>query len=327
MADATSQLRTLARGLDVLEIVESSPGPISLSEVARALDEPAPMAFRVLQTLEARGYVRRRPEDKRYSHTGRSTGSGAVRRALDLLKAMSRFSFRGGTVEDLAECAGLEPASVEELLVPLVEAQVVEAGYGGRWRVAFGLMELVQPLLKGDDVTEMVRPLMEWLNEETEETVSLYRRSGDRQVVTAVIPSPKPIRYVLDVGTTYPLHLAAAGKAELAALPESERESFLRDPALEQLTGWKPDAEQLRRQIGEIQERGFAVSSGERVEGASAVATAIRDQSGAVRGVLSLMMPSFRTSEHELHRYGEILVREVAALRIPAGWEGHKEAR
>ncbi|GAA6129791.1 helix-turn-helix domain-containing protein [Halopseudomonas sabulinigri] len=74
MSEPTRQLRTLSRALDVLELIEASPVPISLSELAKAMDESTPIVFRILQTLEARGYIRRRAEDKRYSHTGRSTG-------------------------------------------------------------------------------------------------------------------------------------------------------------------------------------------------------------------------------------------------------------
>ncbi len=102
-------MRTLSRVLDVLELIEASPVPISLSELAKAMDESTPIVFRILQTLEARGYIRRRAEDKLYLHTGRSTGSGAVM----LLRSAAGFSFAGSSIEELANRAALEPAAVE----------------------------------------------------------------------------------------------------------------------------------------------------------------------------------------------------------------------
>lgn|GEM_PF-3939509 len=111
MSEPTPQLRTLSRALDVLELIEASPVPISLSELAKAMDESTPIVFRILQTLEARGYIRRRAEDKRYSHTWRSTGSGAVRRAVILLRSAAGFSVAASSIEELVDRAAIEPAA------------------------------------------------------------------------------------------------------------------------------------------------------------------------------------------------------------------------
>ena len=89
------QLQTLARALDVLELMERTPEPMSLTEIAEAMGEATAIVYRILHTLEARGYLYRRPQDKRYSYTGRSTGAGAVSRAVDLLQAASRAVPRG----------------------------------------------------------------------------------------------------------------------------------------------------------------------------------------------------------------------------------------
>lgn len=322
MTTPKGQLQTLSRALDVLEAIEASAQPVTLTEIARQLGEVAPVVLRVLQTLEARGYVRRRPEDKRYTHTGRSTGSGAIRRAMALLRSMSSLGFQGGSLEELARQTGFDEGSITELLDPLLEAGVIELDHsGGRWRISYGLMELVRPLLAGDSLMHIVRPLMERLQAETEETVSLFYRAGERQIVAAAIPSHQPVRYVLDVGTVFPLYRGAAGKAALAALTDSDVEAVLAQADQQHL----PDAEQLRREIETTRARGYAMSSGERVEGASAVATAIRDAAGIPRAVLGLMMPSFRISPDKLHALGSLLAREVGALHIPPLPNGHEQ--
>ena len=319
MAEAKSQLQTLDRALDVLEIVEASPEPVSLTEVARQLGEATPIIFRVLQTLEARGYVRRRAEDKRYIHTGRSTGTGSIRRAVSLLRGLSRFPARGAGLEELAGQAALDPASAREILGPLGESGLVEEDAAShRWRLSYALMEIVRPLLVSDDLLPLIRPMMERLNRETEETVSLFQRAGERQIVTALIPSPHPVRYVLNVGDSLPLYLGAAGKAALAALSDAQIEALLAAVDLKPLTGFQVDLDHLREEVREIRRLGYAVSTGERVEGASAVGATFVDGEGNPRATISLLIPSFRASGQRLRELGERLAGEVRALRIPA---------
>lgn len=320
MSTPKNQLRTLSKAFDVLELVEASPRPISLSELARELDEAGPVVFRILQTMEARGYVRRRDDDKRYTHTGRSTGSGAIRRAVHILRCLGQCAQDGCSVPRLADLAGLDEANVLEVLRPLEEAGVVEPGAeASQYRISYSLMEILRPLLAGDEVINLARPLMERLQAETGETISLFKQAGNRQVTVVVIPSRHPVRYVLDVGSSFPMHLGAAGKAMLAALPTADLTPLL-DPEVlhEQRTSYLADPIDLRRELEAIRQRGYALSSNERVEGASAVASAVVDTSGRPRGVLSLMLPSFRTSDDHLHALGVMLKREVDSLWIPA---------
>lgn len=61
---------TLDKGLTVLETVEKSPRPLTIQEVAAASRIQRLAVFRLLTTLEARGYVLR-GEDKRYRSTAR----------------------------------------------------------------------------------------------------------------------------------------------------------------------------------------------------------------------------------------------------------------
>ncbi|MCC5810464.1 MAG: IclR family transcriptional regulator [Ectothiorhodospiraceae bacterium] len=314
-----AQLKTLSRGLDVLELIEASPTPVSLTEIAHALDEAAPIIYRVLQTLEARGYVYRRPADKRYVHTGRSTGSGAITRAIDLLQAVSEVSHQGGDLPGLSRRSGLEEPLVEELLAPLAQKRLVECRpEDGRWRLSYSLLEIARPLLNGDGLESMMRPVMEAVHRKTGETVSLFRTSGSRQVVSAVIPSAQPVRYVMDVGSAYPLYLGAGGKAALAAMPEADVLRLLDESDLEPITDYRPDRDSLLDELRLIRERGYAVSTGERVEGASAVTVAVRDSSGVLRAVMGVMMPSFRAEAERLETLGAYLIQELARLHLPA---------
>ena len=65
MADYT--LRTLRKGFDVLEALEKGPTDLTLTELSNRLKESQTVVFRILKTLEQRGYIERDAVSKRYS--------------------------------------------------------------------------------------------------------------------------------------------------------------------------------------------------------------------------------------------------------------------
>jgi DNA-binding IclR family transcriptional regulator len=59
-------LRTLRKGLALLETLAEVGDDLTLTEIARRLDESPTVAFRILKTLVEADYVRQDPESKRY---------------------------------------------------------------------------------------------------------------------------------------------------------------------------------------------------------------------------------------------------------------------
>jgi len=322
MPKSSYKLNTLSRALDILEIIESSIDPLSLTEIAGVLKEATPIVYRVLWTLETRGYLHRRQNDKRYVHTGRTTGTGSIRRAISILRVLAETFPYGGSPDEIGERLGLSGEVVVELVGPLIDENIIEpTKTDKRWRLSYSLLEIVKPLIYNNQLIEAVRPLMESLRAKTGETVSLFHRSGSRQIITAVVPSLHPVRYVLNVGESFPLQVGAAGKAALSAMSDSELLSILEENELPQLTQYIPVKNSLEGELKIIRKRGYAISTGERVEGASSVATVIRDVAGEVRAVLGIMMPSFRTTPKGISSLGEMLVVELKAIRIPSLYE------
>lgn len=310
MSEPKSQLRTLAKGLEVLELVEAAAEPVSLTELARLADESKPVMFRVLQTLEDKGYVQRRESDKRYLAAGRQTTALIVPRTLAVMRGLGACGARGIALADLTQAVGLAEQTVLEVLEPLVEQGMVETFCLDvpRWRMTMQVLELAGPLLAETDLTSQLMPIMERLAEETGETLSLFRRTGDQHVLIAVQPSRQPVRYVLDVGQRFPLYLGAAGKAELAFVADSERERLLQQAESSDSTMNAAALRRLRQQLDKVVAQGYATSASERVEGATAAAAPIFSSTGSVCGVLSIMLPAFRADDALLHSFGSLLL-------------------
>lgn len=313
------QLRTLVKGLEVLELLQASPAPLSLTELAELTEDSKPAVFRVLHTLEERGYVSRRDSDKRYLAAAGATVKGTASRLITLLEAIGSFASSGGSLGELAIKTGLEQAAITELLEPLTERGLVEVGYSGseRWRISMKVLELLSPLLAESDLATQAAPIMERLADITGETLSLFHRDGNEHVLIAVRPSRQPIRYVLDIGQRFALHLGGAGKAELAFVPAPERDHLFQQLATGPEPLSAPAIERLEQDLQQVRQQGYALSVGERIEGATAVAAPIFAASGAVCGVMSVMMPSFRADETQLHHIGHMLIQALQEVFIP----------
>ena len=59
----------LEKGLDILEVLAQASQPLSLADLARALDRSSSELFRMLNCLEARNYVQRKDDSGNYSLT------------------------------------------------------------------------------------------------------------------------------------------------------------------------------------------------------------------------------------------------------------------
>lgn len=70
MTDTSSspdyRIAVLDRSIDLLEAMAHAGGPVGVTELSRAISSTKSATFRILATLEARGYVRRVPDSGKY---------------------------------------------------------------------------------------------------------------------------------------------------------------------------------------------------------------------------------------------------------------------
>ena len=310
MSEAKGQLQTLDRAFAALRAVAEAPRPLSIAEVAAAIGTGSTIAFRIVRSLEAHGFLER-TEQKRY----RAAASGGMTRTLGqgiaLLSAVARA---GARAEALAAETGLTGVQAAAALGELAGAGLVETTADGTWTISPGILAYARPVLRDDARLAAIRPVMRALVEAHGETVTWYRAGGDQQVVVEAIPSPHPLRYAIEPGTRFPFYVGAAGKAHLAALPEAEAEAYLDGTEFRPFTRHLPDRAALARDLAGIRARGYAISVAERVEGAASVAVAVPAPEQVVAGVLSVMAPLSRTDGAWFERVGADIVARTRGL-------------
>jgi IclR family KDG regulon transcriptional repressor len=234
----------------------------------------------------------------------------------------------GGTlgVRELARQSGIDRSAVSRLLgqlraMGMVSADSRQGGYAAGPR----LFRLSATMVARDSLNRAARPILEKLAGLFNETCYLAVREADHFTFRSKVDTTRPVRFVVDLGHTAPLHVGAAGRAILAGLGEEERLQTIEALAL------LPFTESTITNRGELlataqsdRLRGYSVSTGERAKGATAIAAPFFDAFGTCLGSVVVVQPAERFQETDPEVIGAAVVeagRELSARlgHVPAG--------
>ena len=233
----------LDRALTIIEYLNEQVQPLTMSDIARALEYPQNSVYRIMTTLLKRGYVERDAKTKRFVLS---------QKFLTICNSVS------------------------------VGRNLIEIAVGA----------------------------MRALRDVTKETVLFGSLIGAEGVVLEQMPGTHHFRFMVDRGTRFPLHTAPPGKAMLAAMPETERDSLIAQVSFERFTSQTiTSAPAFRKALQRVVEQGYGVDHGEELEGQNCIAAAIVDQYRYPVASVWITAPSQRLTEAMFESVG----RQVAA--------------
>ena len=227
---------------------------------------------------------------------GRPSGRGvaSVGRAADVLFCLGRGRGARG-VTAVASDLGISKAVVHRILMSLLQRDLVAVDANTRrYSLGPGVLKLAAAYRSQLDIRALALEAMRGLVEATQETSTLSILHNDRRVYVDQVTPNREVKMTVEVGSSFPLHAGASSKAFLAWLPRDSRGRWL-ESSLERLTeATIVDPAQLRRELTVIREQGFAVSLGERQQGAGSVAAPLLNEQMRPVAVLSVCGPSQR---------------------------------
>lgn len=230
-------------------------------------------------------------------------GVQAIARAGSVLRALEAAP-AGLGLGELATAVELPKSTVHRLVQALADEDLVRTGAGGRIRLGPGLARL--GAAAHDALADMLRLPLQDLRRDLDETADLAVLDGATVRFIDQAPAPHRLRAVSAVGSAFPLHCTANGKALLSALTEDE----VRDLLPQQLPRFTPATITTRTallaQLEQIRRTGVAVDREEHTEGISAVAAVVRDDAGPVAAI-SVPVPTQRFTGNE-QRYADAVL-------------------
>ncbi|PWK85560.1 IclR family transcriptional regulator [Lentzea atacamensis] len=201
--------------------------------------------------------------------------SPAVTRAVALVEELARQRRPLGIAE-LARSLDLAKSTVANLCTALEGTHMIRR-VDGRWALGYKVVELGQAFLAGTDLVDEFRRGAHELPVGAQETMLLAVLDGLEVVYLARHDGSQPVRLASDIGRRMPAVVTALGKAMLASLPDDELAERLtgvgRLPVLTSRSHRTMD--ELRRDLDETRQRGYAVDDEQNTEGVVCVSVAL----------------------------------------------------
>lgn len=241
--------------------------------------------------------------------TDADRGSPAAR----TVEALLALSDGPKSLGQISETTNLPKPTAHRLLNQLIDANVVHQAPNQDYMLGVRALELGQALLNAPawEQAFTARPELQDFARRTDETVTIHVRMGDYRMCIAEFESAQALRYVSSVGQTAALHVGAAGKVLLAFAARADREHYL--GTLARRPGHPTaDVAALRRELAKVRAAGWAESTGERIEGASAVSVPVYDGESGLVASLSVLGPTLRLGG----KVRRALVPELHAMAV-----------
>ncbi len=247
----------------------------------------------------------------------------SLRRALALLETLSNHGTAGLPLKKLSQRVGLHPSTVHHLLSSLLFWGYVEQDADtGYYRLGAAVLTLANRYLMASDLARLADPLLRRLHEQFDELTVLAVPAGNRYHVVAQLQSAHPLILNPRQGTGGDYHCSAVGKVLLSGLDPAELEALLASRA------WPPytphtitDPDQLRREIAQVRERGYAVSREEHEEGLIGVAAPVYGATGHMVASVGVAVPVFRADPAREQAILLGVRRTAAELALRLGYQ------
>lgn len=229
---------------------------------------------------------------------------------------VEQLSARPMNLTEVARAADLPKSTALRFLRTLEDAAWVFRDGSGTYYLGPALAGLAAQYLSGNPLVTIATPHMRALHSRLDETISLSRRIGLTRICVQEFPSTKSLRMVLGLGQQGPLHAGASGLLLYAHMPDEERRQ-LAEQGFERYTSKTiVDFDALDAEAALIRERGWALTDGQKTEGAIAIAVPVSEP--GTRGeiaALGVFGPQIRCpTKVEQDAWLEALLETAAAI-------------
>ena len=217
-------------------------------------------------------------------------------------------------VRELSRALEMSVGTTHRVLQALKRERLVEqAGERGLYRSGMRIAELSRRFLRAHDLVPTALPFLHEAVERSGDSVAIMVAEAHEAVCAASVEGDQLLRVVFPAGWRGPLYRGASGRILLAFQPEETILEVMNYGVRAAPPLQIDDPDQLLRSLTGIRKHGYAVSHGERHDGVTSVAAAVRGPDRTVMASVALYGPSSRFSSRIQLANHLSSVRECAA--------------
>lgn len=237
-------------------------------------------------------------------------------------KTMAVLEAVGMKAAGLTQSEVVQQTGCSANLVFRVLSTLVTLGYmtrqeeDRRYVLTSRLIESCQPRSIDKSLVLCAHAAMQWLRDQSRETVQLMIRAGNRGLVLEQVSGLEAVQVMGRVGMQLPLYSCAPGKAILAALSEDELQQWLATTELKSFTdNTRAARSALLDDLQRIRQRGYAEDWEEGIEGIRCAAAPILDVYQRPVGALTVMSPTKRLPKKRFPELGRWCIDAAERVR------------
>lgn len=222
------------------------------------------------------------------------------------------------TLKDIALHCHLHRSTTHRILADLCVGGLVDQLANGRYQLGLRFLALGAIVKERLNIRQVASPTMQWLHQETGQTVNLSVRQGDEIVYIERTENERSGMHVLrPIGGRAPLHLTSVGKLYLAAVDRRLVHSYaLRTGLPGKNNNSLTSIEGLERDLNFVRQYGYACDNQELEIGVNCIAAGIRDHSGELVAGLSISAPVERMQD----KWVSLLLQATASISSSLGY-------
>lgn len=223
----------------------------------------------------------------------------SVMKAVEVLFAVAEEG-RGVSLTQVTQKVGLPVPTVKRFLDTLTAADLLRKE-GKLYLPGLKAFELGKLAERHFDIVRLARPYLEELARATQESANLAVLDGPDVIYLSCAESPRMMRTFTTPGARVPAYATGVGKILLSSLDDTSIRTLYNGRKLEPFTARTITCVQdLLEELRKVRLEGIALDDGEREDGVTCLAGAIRDGSGKVVAAVSVSGPSTRLSGEKL---------------------------
>ena len=167
-----------------------------------------------------------------------------------------------------------------------------------KYQLGYRLIELGSIARQNIELIDLAREEMKDLSKKTGETVLLDIPDGIKTICIDKVESNANIKFTCGIGKPVPIYAGALGKAILAYYPEEKINNVINTGLIKHTDNTTDDAEELKKELHVIKQRGYSMTKGEWNPGALGVASPIFDHQENVIASIGVLGPEYRMEKN-----------------------------
>ncbi|MDX2973353.1 IclR family transcriptional regulator [Kribbella solani] len=244
---------------------------------------------------------------------GRVYAVRSIERVVSVLNLLQE-SIDGVTLKEVADAADLPKSSAFRYLWTLEKSRYVERDTdSGLFRIGLGFLGMQSR--HTEVLRERVRPSLERLRDDLDETTNLGLLDGHHVIYLEIIESRRSVRLAASRGTHDPLHSTALGKAIAAHLPEDRVRELLSEAGMPSRTAETiTSVDDYLAELAKVRRLGYAVDNRENEPDGRCVAVPILGT--RLPAALSVSAPEARFSMRDVEKTARTLIEVAGQITL-----------